>query len=182
MEMVNVEDIPAEVRWQIAAQSSMGMAMGFGAAMRQILNEKVAEELEETVWAEGGKGVAETARSLGLATGNAQEIENAWSVVGDIVAPGVEAEVVESSPERVVDRINSCSTCSQVKEEGFPTESVCRPCRAFNQAAIEAMNPSYTMNFNKRMCLGDDYCEAVIEKKRGITLEAAPAGYHEEGD
>ena len=180
--MLNVDDIPAEVKWQIAAKSSMGLAMGYSAAMRQFLNEKVAEELDEAVWTEGGKGMGDIASSLGLPAGNAQEIENAWNVIGDIVVPGIEAEAVKSSPERVVDRITSCSTCKQAKEEGFPTESVCRPCRAFNKAAIESLNPSYTMNFNKRMCLGDDYCESVIEKKGGITLEAAPAGYHEEGD
>ncbi|KAF5086720.1 hypothetical protein DSECCO2_53670 [anaerobic digester metagenome] len=178
--MVSVDDIPAEVKWEIAAKSSMDLAMGYSAAMRQVLNDKVADELEETVWAEGGKGIAEIASSIGLPTGNAQEVENAWDVVGAIVMPGIEAEVVESSPDRVVDKITSCSTCSQAKEEGIPTEAVCRPCRAFNKNAIEALNPSYTQHFTKRMCLGDNYCEAVIEKKHGITLEAAPAGYHEE--
>lgn len=180
MGMLNVDDIPAEVKWEIATRSSMGLAMGYSAAMRKFLNEKVAEELDEAVWTEGGKGISDIASSLGIPTGNAQEIENAWNVIGEIVMPGVEAKVVESSPERVVDRIDKCSTCSQAKEAGFPTESVCRPCRAFNEAAIESLNPNYTLNFNKRMCLGDDYCEAVIEKKHGITLEAAPAGYHEE--
>ncbi len=178
--MKSVEDIPAEVRWKIAAQSSISLAMGYNMAFRQVLDDKVVDKIEESIWAEGGKQVKDIADSIGLPAGNAPEADKTWEIISNILIPGIEGEVVDSGPEMVVTKITSCPMLNNQREMGLKDEGRCIACRAFNKNAVESLNPNYTQSFTSRMCLGDDYCESVVETKHVIKLEPAAAGYHEE--
>jgi hypothetical protein len=164
--MVNMEDVPVELRWRIAAEASNNLAMGYSLAFRQVLDDKVVNRIEESVWAEGGKQMKDIADSLQMPTGNIQEVDETWGVIGGILIPGIEGEVVESNNKRMVTRITSCPLLNNQKEVGLEEgEGMCIACRAFNKNAVESLNPQYTQRFTRRMCLGDSYCESVVEEK-----------------
>lgn len=164
--MVSMEDIPAKLRWKIAAESSNSLAMGYSLAFRQVLDDKVVNRIEESVWAEGGKQVKDIADALGLPAGSIQEVDETWGIIGGILIPGVEGEVVKSNDKRVVTRITSCPLFNSQKEIGLENgEGMCIACRAFNKNAVESLNPEYTQRFTRRMCMGDDHCESVVEEK-----------------
>jgi hypothetical protein len=163
--MVSIEDIPPEIRWEIAAKSAVSLAMSYSLAFRQVLDDKVVDKIEENIWAEGGKQVKDIADSLGLPAGNVQEIDETWEIVSNILIPGTEGEIVDSSPERVVTKITSCPMLNNERELGLDDEGICIACRAFNKNAVKSLNPYYTQSFISRMCLGDDYCESVVERK-----------------
>jgi hypothetical protein len=103
--MVSIEDIPPEIRWEIAAESSASLAMSYSMAFRQVLNDKVVDKIEEGIWAEGWKQVKDIADFLGLPSGNVQEIDKTWEIVSNILIPRTEGEIVDSSPEIVVTKI-----------------------------------------------------------------------------
>jgi hypothetical protein len=38
-------------------------------------------------------------------------------------------------------------------------------CQAYGKSIVENLNPNYTQRFESGMCLGDSYCENVVELK-----------------
>ncbi|MCE7699905.1 MAG: hypothetical protein K8E24_014150 [Methanobacterium paludis] len=163
--MVSIEDIPPEIRWEIAAKSSISLAMGYSTAFRQVLDDKVVDKIEESIWAEGGKQVKDIANSIGLPAGNAPEVDETWEIVSNILIPGIEGKVVDSNPDRAVSKITSCPMLNNQREMGLKDGGTCIACRAFSKNAVESLNPNYTQSFISRMCLGDDYCESLVERK-----------------
>jgi hypothetical protein len=43
---------------------------------------------------------------------------------------------------------------------------VCIGCGAYSRAAVEALNPAYTLTHEKSMCTGDPLCEIAIHPLR----------------
>jgi hypothetical protein len=162
---MSVKDIPPEIRWEIAARLSSNLARGYSSALKHVMGEKIVK-MEEAIWAEEGKQVKNIATSLGLPAASAPEVDDAWLTVASIIIPGIKSEIVDSSLNKVVDKITSCSMCSEQKNLGLPIQDVCKICKAFNKNAVESLNPDYTQSFTKRMCRGDDYCESVVELKK----------------
>ena len=63
---MELESIPAEMRWKIATKTFQSLFQGYGLAFRQILDEKTVKYVEELVWTEGGKEVKKIAEILKL--------------------------------------------------------------------------------------------------------------------
>lgn len=162
---MSIDDVPPEIRWEIAAKLSSNLARGYSSALRQVMDDKIVK-MEEVIWAEGGKQVKNIASSLKLPAGTAPEVNETWLTVASIIIPGIKSEITDSSLNRVVTKINSCSMCSDQKDMDLPIGNLCRICQAFNRNAVESLNPDYTQNFTRRMCLGDSYCESVVELKK----------------
>jgi hypothetical protein len=162
---MSINDVPPEIRWEIAAKVSSNLARGYSSALRQVMDDKIVK-MEETIWAEEGKQVKNIASSLKLPTDTAPEVNETWLTVASIIIPGIENQVTDSSRNRVVTKITSCSMRSDQKDMGLPIGNLCRICKAFNKNAVESLNPDYTQSFTSRMCLGDSYCESVVELKK----------------
>lgn len=166
--MVSIEDIPMKVRWDVATRSATDMRQGYAMAFRNILNDRMVEDVVEAIWAQGGRQVKDVADSLGLPHGNAQEVNDALGIVsGIILGPGFKIETVDSDENRVVDRVTSCPVFESSKKQNLPASGPCIACKAFNKYAVESLNPNYTQHTTKRMCMGDEYCESIIEENKG---------------
>lgn len=166
--MVTIKDIPAETRWQIATRSANFTSVAQDALLRGAFgNDERINEIEQSIWAEGGRAVRDIATALGLPSGNAIEIDEALGVVSSILlGPGFNTEVTESSESRVIGRIAGCPMLNVHRELGVPTSGTHLHCSAFCENGVQGLNPAFSMKYFSRMCTGDPYCEYSIELKR----------------
>jgi hypothetical protein len=162
---MKLEDIPAEVRWEIASKAFVNISMGYDMAFRQILGKEVVIKIEEAIWAEGGKDAKNIAANLGLPAQNAAEVSAALGIVSMIFNGKWDYKTIEKTEERSVDHFTNCPILNAYKETETPVISMPHVCQAYNTSGIEALNPKYTQRFTKRMCTGDDYCESIVELK-----------------
>ena len=166
--MVSIKDIPPEVRWQIATRSANLGSVAQDALLREAFDddEKI-DEIEQRIWADGGRGVRDIATAMGLPSGNAVEIDEALGVVSSILlGPGFDTEVTESSESRVMGRITGCPMLNAHRELGVPTIGTHLHCSAFCENGVQGLNPAFSMKYFSRMCTGDPYCEYSIELVR----------------
>lgn len=83
--MVNLEDIPTEMRWAIAAKSATAMPFAFSMAFQEIVGKEKFDEIVQQMWVEGGKEAKGLADMLGLPTGNAIEVDDSWGLISSIL-------------------------------------------------------------------------------------------------
>ncbi len=164
--MVSMDDIPPQIRWEIAAKSVTCMSIAYDALFRKAFGDGI-DELDERIMAEGGKEVKKIAASLGLPAGNAKAVSDAWGILSTILfGPGFENEIAEATEDRVVERLVGCAMLNAHREMGVPPLGTPIHCQAFCKSAVEGLNPRYTQRFTRRMCTGDPFCESVIEVRR----------------
>jgi hypothetical protein len=163
---MELEDIPSEVRWEIATKASMASSIGYGMAFRQILGEDTVRKVEESITAQGGKELKNIADSLGMPAENAIEVDDAYGFIGMAIVGKMEYETLESSETRVVQRITSCPNLNTHKDMKAPIISMPHLCQVYSSSAVEELNPKYTHSFTKKMCAGDDCCEYAVELKK----------------
>jgi hypothetical protein len=53
--MMDLKDIPAEMRWAIAVKSATAMTWAYGTAFQAVIGKKYFE-ISQQIWKEGGKG------------------------------------------------------------------------------------------------------------------------------
>lgn len=164
--MISIEDIPAEKRWEIAAKSASAMPLIYDMHFRKVLGEKY-DEIERPIWTEGGKEANKLATALGLPSGNAIEVNEAFGVIGTILfGPEFRFEIVEETKDRVVGKVIECPMLNRAREMGLDPETVAlKACMTFDKSAVENLNPEYTHRLNANMCSGSRYCEMVIERQ-----------------
>lgn len=162
--MIRIEDIPAEKRWEIAAKSASAMPLIYDMHFRKVLGEKY-DEIERHIWTESGKEVNKLATALGLPSGNAIEVNEAFGVIGTILfGPEFRFEIVEETKDRVLGKVIECPILNRAREMGLDPETVAlKACMTFDKSAVENLNPEYTHRLNANMCSGSRYCEMVIE-------------------
>lgn len=115
---------------------------------------------------ESGKEIKSIADSLGLPATNAIELDDAFGILGMTLWGKMEYETIESTNDKVVQRITSCPNLNNHEEMNAPIISMPHLCQVFSKSAVEELNPKYTQNFSKKMCAGDGYCEYAIELKK----------------
>ena len=126
---MNIEDIPAELRWEIATKSSTMASIAQMHAFQEIAGEEAANQIESMVMSEGGKQAGELAAKLGLPSEDAIQTSEAWEIVGKIImGPEIECNVVEADPERIVERITGCPMLNAHKELGLTLEGLSEHC------------------------------------------------------
>jgi len=164
---MDIEDIPAEVRWKIATKASNMASVAQMNAFEEVAGKEAANQMEDIIMGEGGKQAGELAIQLGLPANNAIETSEAWGIVGTIMlGPEIKSEVVEADEDHIVDRITGCAMLNAHQELGVPLTGLAEGCQAYNTNAVEAINPKYTQHFAKRMCAGDEFCESHVELKK----------------
>jgi hypothetical protein len=163
---MELDDIPAEVKWKIATRSFQSFFSGYGTAFRQILDEKTVKNVEEIVWTERGKEIKRIADMLKLPSENAIDVNNALKIVGMIIMGKREYEIQDAASELVINHFTTCPNFNAHAEIYVPVISMPDLCQAYCTSAVESLNPKYTQMFTKRMCAGDDYCESIIGLKK----------------
>lgn len=160
------EDIPAEVRWEIATKAAMASSIGYGLAFRQILGNETVQKVEEALMTEAGKELKNIADSLGIPAENAIEVDDAFGFLGMAILGKMEYKTLEATDDRVVQRITSCPNLNTHKDMNAPIISMPHLCQVYSKSAVEELNPKYTQSFSKKMCAGDEYCEYTVELKK----------------
>ncbi len=165
--MVDIEDIPAEVRWEIATKAANSQSVVYDMLVRQIIGDKI-DKIWNVIMSEGGKGSKAMAESLGLPVSNAIEINSTLDIVSAIVqGPELKGEILDANEDRVNGMITSCPVLNAHRGVGYgPTAGTPTHCQAFCQNAVESLNSRYTMRYTKRMCTGDPYCEYAVELRK----------------
>jgi len=165
--MVNAKDIPAEMKWEIAAKSATAMPWIYGMAFRGLIDEKRFNEIDQQIWKEGGREVKRLADKLNLPSGNAKEVNSTWGIVSNILyGPEFEEDIIEENANRVVTRITGCPFLNRAKEMRIDPKDGFGPCQAYGKSTVETLNPKYSQRFVGGMCLGALYCENIIELKK----------------
>jgi hypothetical protein len=120
-----------------------------------IANSMLSESVKEA------KSLADT---LGLPAGNAIELDNALSIISGILyGPEFKWDVIEEGEDRAVDRIIGCPFLNRASEMGIEPKDGFGSCQAYTRSIVENLNPKYTQRFESGMCLGDSYCENIVE-------------------
>jgi hypothetical protein len=163
---MEVGNIPAELRWQIATKSANIASAALDMAFREAVGDEVVNQIQNMLMAEGGKQAGATAKMLELPSANAAETSKTWEIISSItLGPEIESYTTESSEDRIVDQIKSCPMLNAHNEIGAPLSGTPEHCQTYNTNAVESINPRYTQYFTKRMCTGDEYCESILELK-----------------
>jgi len=163
--MVDIGDIPAEVRWEIAAKSATSMPFAYSIFFRKVVGDRF-EEIVKQIWVEGGKEAKGLAQKLKLPTGNAKDVDDTWGILSLVLyGPEIKWETVEGGENRAVDMITGCPFLNRAKEMGLELKDLFGGCQAYSRSMVENLNPKYTQRFASGMCLGAPYCESIVELK-----------------
>jgi len=170
---MNIKDIPAEVRWEIATRSASAMPFAQEMVYRTVFGEKY-KEIEPLMEAadlqlriESEKEFSNLAKDLGLPTKTAEDVDNTQSILSEILlGPELQYEVAKASSDQVQTRITGCPMLNRAEELGIDTEFLFDHCVAQNKSTVENLNSRYTQRFTKAMCMGDPYCETCTELKK----------------
>jgi hypothetical protein len=167
--MVNLEDIPTEMRWSIAAKSATAMPFAFSMAFQEIVGKEKFDEIVQQMWIEGGKEAKTLADMLGLPTGNAIEVDDSWGLISSILyGPEIKWDVIEENEDMRKTRITGCPFLNRAKEMGIDPKDGFGACQAYNRSIVENLNPKYTQRFESGMCLGAPYCKSIVELKASL--------------
>ena len=155
MAELKIQELPLEVGRKLAVRS---LAEQCDAVLKALIDRFGREEAHRIVHPylhALGRSIGEGALKRGLvgdATGIATQAHFAESQLF-----GVEGEVVEVSPERVVKQVKSCpmEKCSV---------DFCKSFECLLSGVCEAMNPEYRWYMTKIIPAGDSICEWVVEK------------------
>ena len=170
---MNIKDIPAEVRWEIASKSASAMPFVQEKIYKAVLGEKY-KEMEPMLEAanfelriESGKEISNMAKELGLPSKTAKDVDNTQSIASKILlGPELEYKTVKSSSDHAQTRITSCPVLNRALEMEVDTEFLFDHCVAQNKSTVENLNSKYTQRITKAMCMGDPYCETFTELKK----------------
>lgn len=164
--MAIIKDIPAEVRWEIAAKSATALPVVYDMIFRKVLGSKY-DELELPIWVEGGKEVKKIADALRLPVNNAREISDAYSIISKVLfGPELRWKKTVEGDFKATGKVTGCPLLNRALEMGVYPGVLLNACQAYSRSAVENLNPGYTHKYTTRMCAGDPYCEATIELKK----------------
>ena len=165
--MVRLTDIPAKVRWEIAARAANSQSVACYMPVRQLISDRI-DEIWNAIITEAGRQSKAMAQYLCLPAGNALEIDSTLGIISTIiVGPEFRGETLDAGKTHVIGRIDGCPMLNAYRNLGQdkPTGTASH-CQAFCGSSVQSLNPRYTMRYTKRMCIGDDHCEYTIELKK----------------
>jgi len=169
--MVNIDQIPVEVRWRLATQAVNDLPFVYGMVYRNVVGEMYSRELDEAsrqIWMEAGKEQAAVARAFALPVKNALQVAQAFSTVCVLyMGPEMDnGEVRQGEGDSAVITLERCPMYTRSLKWGMDPKKIITDCRAYCMAGVQALNPDYEMKFEKSLCAGDAGCKMRVERKR----------------
>lgn len=165
--MVEITDIPAEVRWALATRAASALPLAYA----KVYRERHGSELDEitgAIWTEAGKSQGAVARAFNMPLRNAEDVARAFSTLSTVLLGPELKGGVQVAQDRDCARAvtTSCPYLSRAREMGEDPKTVCPECTAYCTAAVKSLNPAYGITFEDRMCLGGETCQMTIEPER----------------
>jgi len=161
-EMVDIEDIPPQLRWEIAAKSASAIPVAYDLFFRKALGERY-DEIEMPIWTEAGREVGRLATALWLPADDAEGICETMAIASKILfGPEFRGEMAEAADDRAVWKITECPVLNRAMEMAMKPDRILHACEVYVKSAVENLNPRYSHSFEKRMCAGNPFCESVV--------------------
>jgi hypothetical protein len=160
-----IENIPAEVRWSIAAQAHTSTATILDAAIQEAVGPEKREEILTNIYVGSAPAIKQMIDALGFPTDNAEAATKALTCAYAVMfGPEMQSEIIDASPQKSVSRVTQCAFPLRMKE--MRVEFDCFPvCTAMVKAAYHAIKPDLKVAIGDK-CIrrGDAYCgEYVVE-------------------
>jgi len=159
--------IPDEMRWQAAAKIASLLPVTYGMVFRDNVGDGY-DRLEQQVFvalAHEARGITQT---FSLPVRNARDLVATLAILITVFfGPETKSEQVSFESDRAVLLIKKCPLLLREQEYHAHPGDVFNRCLAFSIAAIEELNPEYTLRFVRAMCQGDRHCEMKIITKKG---------------
>jgi hypothetical protein len=179
--MVGIDRIPAENRWRLATAGAMDLAMAYSVAVRGTLGEAFGEALDDMevgFWEQAGLEQLAIARAFGFPLRTAREVAEAFTTIS-VLFQGPQLGVtgiIDTGEDAALIRLESCPALARARKFRMDAKRVCMGCSAYSRAAVEALNPAYTLAHERSMCLGDPLCEITISPVRKRGRRGPPPG------
>jgi hypothetical protein len=160
--------IPYEMRWLVAAEIASLLPVVYGMAFRDMLGADY-DRLEQQVWVALAHEATIVARTFSLPVENARDLSSTLEIIQTVFfGPEIKTEQVSFEGDRAVLLIRKCPLMLREQELAAHPGDVFNRCLAFSIAAIEQLNPEYTLRFVRGMCQGDRNCEMKIITKKSV--------------
>lgn len=161
--MVRVKDIPEATRWRMAAHVLTRLVVALGS--REESGEEISS-FQRRICSEMADAILEIADRYGMPRDHAADLVQTLGAVSVILfGPEFETRYIEGFPEEGVIRLAECPMFSEDAARGIPPDQVNRVCRAYVANAVSALNDDFTITITKARCLGDSFCEMIIERR-----------------
>ena len=164
VDMADLNSIPDDTKWRIAAEFSATLPALYDHAFRETVGERY-DETEQGVWMEAAKIIFDIAKSLSLPTGTAQDLAETMRIVMVILfGPEFKSEALEVSKDGSVIIIRRCPLIAAGYDAGTNGERTFGKCMAFTLTGIPVLNKDFSARFVRTMCAGDRQCEIKVAK------------------
>ena len=158
--------ISDEMRWQVAAKIASMLPVIYGIIFRDIVGADY-DRLEQQVFVALAHEAKIVARTFSLPVGTARDLVATLDILNTIFfGPEIKTEQVSFGSDRAVLLVRKCPMMLREQECHAHDGDVFNRCLAFTIAAVEELNPEYTLRFVRGMCHGDRNCEMKIITKK----------------
>jgi hypothetical protein len=162
--MPDLNSIPDDVRWRLAAGFSAKLPFLYDRAFRAELGDRY-DEIEQEVWMEAAASAFEIAKTLSLPVGTAKDLAETMRIIMVILfGPEFKSETLEVSKDGAVVVIRRCPFLSGRIDADNTGGHAFRKCMAFTLTAIPRLNNGFSARFVRTMCTGDRQCEIKVGK------------------
>lgn len=167
MKKMNVDHIPADAKWGMAAKGLTGALSAHLNAIHELAGKEKYAELMSRIWSQIGKGSAEEIKASGAPADNAKQVAEAGvAVCMAAMGPEYTIEQVEADDDRTVMKIIECPWNNRLKDFGTKNDIMSACDVAFWKEFVKTLNPKVTMRHGKQMHMGAPYCEWIFEAKK----------------
>jgi hypothetical protein len=164
--MVEIDKIPAEARWQIAAQGLTGAYMACADMLRKEKGDAFYIEFAKQLWGSVGARAKEFTNVFGLPTGTAKELNEAVLLFAmSSMGPEFQFEMIEESDNRCVCQTTTCPWVNRANEQGVADPKCKEGHMQWGESVVKALNPDMKFTLTRSMPDGDSKCEWIFEKR-----------------
>jgi hypothetical protein len=158
--------IPEEMRWRVAAKIASMLPVTYGILFRDVVGADY-DRLEQQVFVALAHEAKIVARTFSLPVGTARDLVATLDILNTVIfGPEIKSEQVSFESDRAVLLVRKCPMMLREQELGVSSGDVFNRCLAFTIAAVEELNPEYTLRFVRGMCQGDRNWEMKIITKK----------------
>nr|WP_320160925.1 hypothetical protein [uncultured Methanoregula sp.] len=160
--MADINNIPDDVKWKLAAECAARLPALYDAAFREIAGDRY-DGIEQVIWMELSRTAFEIAHTLSLPVGSAEDLaETLRTVMIILFGPGFRSESIRVSEDRAVIVVKRCPLIDTGTALGTGGSRTFNKCMALTLTTIPHLNKNYTARFVRTMCDGDRQCEIKI--------------------
>jgi predicted ArsR family transcriptional regulator len=163
--MVDVERVPAEMRWRLATRMLTYLPFAYHHMFRDPVGEEYVS-FEKRIFQDLARESRAIAAAFQLPVRNAVDLSQTLESVASVMyGPGMGWILREHSEDSVVIRVRECPNVDLAREFGFDMKNACNACRSYTTTLLESLNPEYSLSFSGEIDPGGYLCEMTLSRK-----------------